>query len=167
MTLGKSLSLLSLNFFICKMDTLQPYIRGWQWESNVKTPQRILYYKVYVRLLQPSLLILSFIFQIYKWCYQRKRTCERKKKQLKQKKASSYRTRGTYVLHLGVEDCTRWQLKRLNHGLSNTLWVRTQSSSQVRTELNDFLQTERIIISMLSFLRPGTSHLKRGPLSHL
>ena len=60
-TLGKSLSLLCLDFLICKTDTLHPYIRGWQRESNVKTLQRILYYKVHVRLLLPSSLTLSSI----------------------------------------------------------------------------------------------------------
>lgn len=51
---------------------------------------------------------------------------------------TSHSTR-TYVLHLGVEHCTRWQLKRLNHDLSNTLWIRIQCTSQVRKQTSGWL----------------------------
>lgn len=65
-----------------------------------------------------------------------KGTCESKKAQVRE--CTSHSTR-TYILNLGVEHCTRWQLKRLNHDLSNTLWIRIQCTSQVRIQIPEWL----------------------------
>lgn len=90
-----------------------------------------------------------------------KGTCESRKAQVRE--GTSHSTR-TYVLHLGVEHCTRWQLKRLNHDLSNTLWIRIQRTSQVRIQVSEWLCVNGKNVQMLTF-RP--SQLTEGPITHL
>lgn len=73
---------------------------------------------------------------------------------------TSHSTR-TYVLHLGVEHCTRWQLKRLNHDLSNTLWIRIQCTSQVRKQTFEWL----CVNGNNNCTR--SSQVTEGPIAHL
>lgn len=104
MTLGGSLSLLWLNFFIHKIDTFHPILGWWQWESDVKTVGKTLFNKVHVKLLLLLLTLSSInLLDFSKWSQQWKGTCESKKEQVKQKKASSHK-------HAGLTSCI-WALK--------------------------------------------------------
>lgn len=86
-------------------------------------------------------------------------------KESTKREGTSHSTR-TYILHLGVEHCTRWQLKRLNHDLSNTLWIRIQCTSQVGIQVSKWLCVNGQNVQMLSF-RPRPNQLTEGPTTHL
>lgn len=116
-------------FCIWTKDILQPPWGWCQWEPDRNS-------SITVNTSLPDSAVIPGMHSQCSTCQSmkliRQGTCESKKAQVRE--GTSHSTR-TYVLHLGVEHCTRWQLKRLNHDLSNTLWIRIQCTSQVRIQV--------------------------------